>query len=205
MLDRLAFSMSGGIIVLTSFIKQRLENIGVPSGKILVAADAVDVDAFSHADQVPNATADFVVGHIGTLKTMGMEKGVADGLRALAELPNNFKLLIVGGEEADVEFYKKMADELGVSPRADFLGNVPHADIPQYAARCNALVAPFPENEHYSYFMSPLKIFEYMASQQPIVSTMLPSIQEVLTNGVNALLVPPSEPTAFGSSHHQAA
>jgi len=51
---------------------------------------------------------------------------------------------------------------------------------------------PFPFNEHYAYFMSPLKMFEYMASQRPIVATNLPSTREVL-NENNAVLVEPDD------------
>jgi len=39
--------------------------------------------------------------------------------------------------------------------------------------------------------MSPLKMFEYMASKNPIVATNLPSVKEVLTNGETALLAKP--------------
>jgi len=43
---------------------------------------------------------------------------------------------------------------------------------------------------HYRFFMSPLKMFEYMASRRPIVATDLPSIREVLSES-SAVLVPP--------------
>ena len=39
--------------------------------------------------------------------------------------------------------------------------------------------------------MSPLKMFEYMSSNRPIISSNLPVIKEVLINKENALLVEP--------------
>jgi glycosyltransferase involved in cell wall biosynthesis len=143
---------------------------------------------------------DFVYGYIGSLKTMGMEKGVADGLKALTLLPSSYKFLVVGGEIKDIEYYKKMSDEFGVSDRVIFVGQVPYSDISKYAARCNCFVAPFPENEHYSFYMSPLKIFEYMASKRPIITTDLPSLREILTNEENAILVPPGSPEALAGA-----
>jgi glycosyltransferase involved in cell wall biosynthesis len=39
-----------------------------------------------------------------------------------------------------------------------------------------------------------LKLFESMAAGRPIIASALPSIREVLSHEVNALLVPPGEP-----------
>jgi glycosyltransferase involved in cell wall biosynthesis len=41
-------------------------------------------------------------------------------------------------------------------------------------------------------WMSPMKMFEYMATGVPIISSDLPVLQEVLENEKNALLVSPS-------------
>jgi glycosyltransferase involved in cell wall biosynthesis len=65
---------------------------------------------------------------------------------------------------------------------------------------CDVFVAPYPENEHYSFFMSPLKIFEYMASRKPIITTSLPSVKEVLEDGKNAMLIEPNNPKQLAES-----
>jgi len=41
--------------------------------------------------------------------------------------------------------------------------------------------------------MSPLKMFEYMAAQRPIIASDLPSIREIL-NENNAVLIKPDSP-----------
>jgi glycosyltransferase involved in cell wall biosynthesis len=48
-----------------------------------------------------------------------------------------------------------------------------------------------------SRWMSPLKIFEYMAARKPIVASDLPVLREVLTDGHEALLVPAGDPGAW--------
>ena len=45
-------------------------------------------------------------------------------------------------------------------------------------------------------FTSPLKMFEYMASNVPIISSDIPVLREVL-NERNALLIPPSDSDAL--------
>src|SRR5262249_37644475 len=54
---------------------------------------------------------------------------------------------------------------------------------------CDVTTIPFPYTEHYAYFASPLKLFEYMAAGVPIIATALPSLQDILRHGDNAWLV----------------
>jgi glycosyltransferase involved in cell wall biosynthesis len=67
-------------------------------------------------------------------------------------------------------------------------------------AECHALVAPYLENVSVhggggdvARWMSPLKLFEYMAMARPIVSADLPVLREVLREGENALLAAPGD------------
>ncbi|MFH0804158.1 MAG: glycosyltransferase family 4 protein [Candidatus Zambryskibacteria bacterium] len=188
-------------VVLNSSLKNILVDMGISDKKILISPSGVDLNHFGNFTddfKIKGISEnDFVYGYIGMLKTMGMEKGVASGLQALKELPSEYKFLVVGGEKPDVEYYRNLSNKLGVSDRAIFVGRVPYSDVSKYASKCNAFVAPFPENEHYSLFMSPLKIFEYMASKKPIIATDLPSLREVLTDGRNSLLVPPGDARAL--------
>ncbi len=46
-------------------------------------------------------------------------------------------------------------------------------------------------------WMSPLKLFEYMAASRAIVASDLPAIREVLQDGVTALLVSPDDLAAW--------
>lgn len=201
---KLIFSSPKKIIALTSFIKKRLMDDGVSKERILVSPSGVDLDKFNnlldHFEIKGLSKNDFVFGYIGTLRTMGMEKGVADSLKALKYLPPNYKFLVVGGEKSDIDYYKIMSSELSVSDRVIFIGQVLNSDISKYAAKCDCFVSPFPENKHYSFYMSPLKIFEYMASKKPIIATDLPSIRESLTNNVNALMIPPDNPQALANA-----
>jgi glycosyltransferase involved in cell wall biosynthesis len=47
--------------------------------------------------------------------------------------------------------------------------------------------------------ISPMKMFEYMAAERPIVSTDFPTLREVLHDGENAVLVAPDSPAALAA------
>jgi len=72
--------------------------------------------------------------------------------------------------------------------------------VPRALAAFDVAAMPFPWTEHFAYYASPVKLFEYMASGRPIVATGLPSTQEILIDGETALLVPPSDVDALAAA-----
>lgn len=206
-MHKFVYSKARGIVVLTSFLKKILVDSGVPEEKVLVSHDGVSLNDFKNVINQSEARkklnlsqSDFIYGYLGTLKTMGMEKGVKTGIDALEHLPANYKFYVIGGDPVDVDFYKNYTSTVNKTDRVIFTGRIPTRDRELYNSACDALVAPFPVNDHYSYYMSPLKIFEYMASKRPIVVTDLPSLKEVLRDKDTALFVPPEDPRSLAKA-----
>lgn len=180
------------IITLTNATKQQLIQMGVEPAKIIVEPDAVDLEQYLHLPTKAEAqttlnqqTNRIIVGYVGRLTTMGMDKGVADLLKALKQLQSTkqYMGLIVGGPEQDVQEYKTLANTLGLTEQdVVFTGAIPHEDVPTALAACDILAMPWPDKPHYRHHMSPLKMFEYMATKRPILTGDLPTIREVLTD-----------------------
>lgn len=78
-----------------------------------------------------------------------------------------------------------------------FTGQLDPNCMPAYQIACDVLVVPYNKRLKTAGCASPLKIFEYMGAQRPIVATNLPCNAEVLVNEVNALLVPPDDHVAL--------
>ncbi|MFN3422178.1 MAG: glycosyltransferase family 4 protein, partial [Armatimonadota bacterium] len=143
-----------------------------------------------------------IIGYIGRFRTMEMEKGIPELIEAVRYLPlingSDPLLLCVGGPMDVVPNYLDLAHRIGLPEhRLKFIDRVPHAEVPHWIRAFDIAVAPFPQTEHYAFFMSPLKLFEYMAAGVPILATDLPSIREVLHHGENAWFVPPNDPKAL--------
>ncbi len=186
-----------GVVALTRRLKTVLVEKGLNEEKIIVAPDAVDLEAFDLRVTQSEARAELslpadkiLIGYAGMLRTMGMEKGVESALRSLVSLSEEKMLLVVGGHKSEVEFYAGMAKDLGVSARVIFVGRVAPNKVPLYLKACDVLVAPFPDTEHYRHYMSPLKLFEYMASGVPIVVSDLPSIREIVDDSMVKFMDP---------------
>lgn len=179
------------VACLTSSMRQTLIGWGVDEKKVMVEGDAVDVRRFEKMPSIEEARKGLnipegrlVVGYVGRLKTLGMEKGVGILLDAIAKLSasRKFFALIVGGPKSDRDFYEAKARSLGLTASdVLFTGEVPAGEVPKMLAACDVLAMPFPDLPHYRHHMSPLKMFEYMAAKRPIVTTDLPTIREVLS------------------------
>ncbi len=193
------------LVVLTPFIKQNLVDLGIPKEKIIVSPDGVDLELFDISVSKEEAREKTslpqnkkLIGYVGMLRTLGMEKGIDTAILAMKRLDENTSLILVGGSLDDINYYKKMAMDKGLENRVIFTGRVSHQEIPIYLKAFDILIAPFPENQHYSYYMSPMKIFEYMASKRPIITTSLPSLVDILGSG-KALLIAPGSSEGLSS------
>ncbi|PJF33205.1 MAG: hypothetical protein CUN49_19155, partial [Candidatus Thermofonsia Clade 1 bacterium] len=59
---------------------------------------------------------------------------------------------------------------------------------------------PLPFTEHFAYYASPLKLFEYMCVGKAILASELPAIAEVVQHEETALLCPPEDRDAFSAA-----
>lgn len=104
---------------------------------------------------------------------------------------------IIGGHDSDLELWKARCSG---AENISFHGYLSPADVEKIRAGFDCLLAPFqskvmvgPDTDA-ARWMSPLKIFEYMAAEVPIIASNLPVIREVLRDGENALLCSPDAP-----------
>ncbi len=128
-------------------------------------------------------------------------KGVDVFVRALALTPD-VRGLIVGGHpgEADLARVQALIAELGIEDRVRITGLVPPPDVAAQLAQATMCVLPNPSTAISERYTSPLKLFEYLVLERPIVASDLPAIREVLTHEETALLVPPGDPQALAAS-----
>lgn len=203
-LYRRLFKKVKGVITTNRWKKEQLIKIfGLPENKILAWPNGVELEKFNidiskeEARKKLNLPADkILIGYVGMLKTMNMEKGIDTAIEAMKLLPADAELVLVGGRQEDIEYYKNFTKDQGLKKRVIFAGWVKHELIPIYLKAFDVLIAPYPKTDHYNYYMCPMKVIEYMASGRPIVATNLVSIREIL-DGSDSVLVEPDKPEAL--------
>ena len=83
-----------------------------------------------------------------------------------------------------------MAQELGIQDHVQFLGNVPHAQLPDYYRNADLFV--FPSVSRAEAFG--LVVLEAMASGLPVIVSNLPGVRTLVEEGVNGFKVPVNDP-----------
>ncbi len=205
----LTFFISKYVFVTEHLAKRYAKRYNIFSSdqnKIVIAHDGVNLDIFDLNISPTEARTKLdlpierkVIGYTGRFKTMEMEKGISDILKSLRNLPTEVLFLAVGGKKKHRDEYLKQAQQLGVEGKVNLIEHFSQDIVALYQKACDILLMPFPYTEHYAYYMSPLKMFEYMASQRPIIASDLPSVREIL-NESNAILIPPDNPTALAEA-----
>ncbi len=190
-------------IVISGALKEYLmTTFQLPTQAVVIAHDG--------ADPVPESVApvslagSFKVGYVGSLLR---GKGMELIMPLAAELPE-VTFHIVGGSKTDIEGWRARTTLSNVV----FHGYVPHAEAYRYMLACDALIAPYQRgvfvkdksnSNNIAMWMSPLKIFEYMASGKPILTSDLPVLREVLIHRSTALLCNPDDLPQWVAAIHE--
>ena len=139
----------------------------------------------------------FTVGYTGHFYP---GRGVELILEVASKIPD-VTFLLVGGDPPAVMRVQKEVNKRGLK-NVFLTGFVPNADLPRYQAACEILLMPYQRNVEASsggdiaQFLSPMKLFEYMACGRVILSSQLPVLREIL-NEKNAILIPPEDVHAW--------
>jgi glycosyltransferase involved in cell wall biosynthesis len=197
----------GSVIAVTRPLADDLIARGADPQTIIVAHDAVRAARFGLLPPRAAARAAlgwpqeaFIVGYMGRLNTLNMEKGVGALVDALASV-EGAALAIIGGPDEAAQAYRQQWLGLGLPPeRFLYLGSVPPAEVPACLRAFDVAAMPFPPQPHYARYASPLKLFEYMAAGLAIVASDLPSYADVLRHEGNALLIPPADVPALAAA-----
>lgn len=175
------------VIAVSEGVKREIRQwYGVPADRITVIPNGVDLARFRPADRAAiraelrrarGFTDDDVV-----LLWVGKEfrrKGLGPAIDALAQLPANARLLVVGGD--DRAPYDARARALGVRDRITFVG---HSDsVHRWFQAADVFVLP----TRYEAFA--LVTLEAAAAGLPLVTTKVNGTEELVVDGVNGRFV----------------
>lgn len=196
-----------GIVAISGPLADDLvHECGIDRTEILVASDGVRItddrerEDGGSSDDAPHADRRPRVGYTGSLYP---GKG-ADTVVALAERCPWADFHLAGGPE-------RRADELRRTaatriPNLTVHGLLAQPETLALQHSCDVLIAPFADvvrsdsGVDIARWTSPLKIFEYLASGRPSIIGDLPSLQGIVTGGLDVLLVPPGDVAAFASA-----
>jgi glycosyltransferase involved in cell wall biosynthesis len=128
--------------------------------------------------------------YTGTFEAYQGVDMLIDATAIVARRRPDARVLVVGGEPAQVEAAKAKAQAAGAAAIMVFAGQQPAKDIPGFVQAADLLVSPRIRGTN-----TPLKIYSYLRSGKPIVATNLLTHTQVLTPEIAKLVEP--TPQAF--------
>jgi glycosyltransferase involved in cell wall biosynthesis len=134
-----------------------------------------------------------LVLYTGTFEAYQGVELLIDAAAKLFETHRQARVLVVGGEPAQVEAARSRAAAAGAAGAMIFTGQQPARDIPGFVAAADLLVSPRIRGTN-----TPLKIYSYLRSGRPIVATNLLTHTQVLTPDIARLVDP--QPAALAAA-----
>jgi len=164
----------------------------IPEAVLEIVPNGVDVGGFAHAEPM----GDLMPGRrILWVNRLDAQKGFPVALAAFAKVLSKVPdaILIVVGEGNDREALALLT--ASARARVEMRGAAPNEAIPSYLAASEVFVSPAIGQESFG-----IVLVEAMAAGVPVVATDIPGYREVVSDGVEGLLVPPRDPEALAAA-----
>lgn len=175
--------------------------------RAITAHDGIRAGRFAHLPESREARRRigwdedaFIVGFVGRLSMIGMDKGLGGLIDAIARVDGACLALVGGPADMAAELRRRWLAHGLDEGRFLYAGQVAAADVPLYLAAFDVAVMPHPATPQFARYTSPLKLFEYMAAGKAIAASDLPGWSDVVAHDEHALLIPPDDPTAWTSA-----
>lgn len=161
---------------------------GIPSARVTVIPNAVDIEAFTPGGQADPAlqaqlglTGCTVLGFLGSFYAYEGLDLLLDALPAIVQQRPDVRVLLVGGGPQEAAL-KAQAARLGLQDHVLFIGRVPHAEVTRYYDLVDLLVYPR-HAMRLTELVTPLKPLEAMAQSRVMLASDVGGHRELIRDG----------------------
>jgi glycosyltransferase involved in cell wall biosynthesis len=178
-LEEAVMKRSSLVFALTPSIRTYLETIGVKN--VLVVPNAVDSSAYRCLGDRGYI---LYAGRLGAPKTV---ETLIEAFAQLTKVKKDISLKIVGSGP-QLENLKILSSRLGITQSVEFTGWVSRRELASLMGYCTIFVLPSLSEA------LPVTLLEAMACSKPVVASAIPGPLDVVTDGLNGLLVQSANP-----------
>lgn len=131
--------------------------------------------------------------YVGNLESYQGIDLLLDSFAIALKQSDQARLVIVGGELADIQKYRCICESLGIAEKVHWLGPKPVDDLPLYLSQADILVSPRIKGVN-----TPMKLYSYLGSGKATLVTDLPTHTQLVDYRVAMLAAP--NPEAFAKA-----
>lgn len=192
-METYAFKRADAVITICEGLRNDIVARGIPSDKVTVIPNAVDIEKFSVGgtpDEALKAQLGLdgmrVLGFIGSFYTYeGLDLLLTALPRILDQAPDVRVLLVGGGPQEKA--LKQQARQLGIADKVVFAGRVPHSEVHRYYDLAAVLAYPR-HSMRLTELVTPLKPLEAMAQGRLFVASDVGGHRELIRDGETGVL-----------------
>lgn len=199
-----AFSQASVLLAVSPGVARYLHRWPGTRGHVHIVPNGVDPAPFAVCadlrqarrvtDKTTTGETPVVIGFLGQLQSLPELLMLVDAFaRVHRQLPHA-RLLVVGDGPARTDMASALTAR-GLLQYSRFTGKVDASEIPALLAQMDIATAPYPAQPEF--YLSPLKICEYLAAELPVVTTQVGHLDTLVRQDVDGLLVTPDNAGAF--------
>lgn len=201
-METYAFKHADAVTTICEGLRSDIVARGIPSGKVTVIPNAVDIEKFS-VGGVPDEALKIqlgltdarVLGFIGSFYAYeGLDLLLNALPRILAQAPDVRVLLVGGGPQE--EALKQQAHRLGIANKIVFSGRVAHDQVNCYYDQIDVLVYPR-HSMRLTELVTPLKPLEAMAQGHLFAASDVGGHKELIRDGETGVLFKAGDPQSL--------
>ena len=192
MLELAICHRADAVFVITEALRREMAGRGVPEQKMMVLPNGVHVEQFSPRERDRElevglrVAGKLVIGYAGGLVDYEGLDLLLDAVADLKASRSDFHAVIVGDGHYE-RVLRAYADRLRLDDVVTFTGRVSHDEIGRYLSLFD--IVPFPRLPlPVCELISPIKPFESMAMQKPVVVSSVAALTEIVRDGVTGLV-----------------
>lgn len=199
------FQEASVITACSDGLRRKAINIGASPDKIHLIAWGADPVRFNPAVTALDRSKFGLTGEDVLLIALGRivpKKGFDVLVRSLPSLLSLCPQaqMLIGGDGAQRDELRRLAESLGISDRVHFPGRIPWDQVPGFLNMGDIFVLPSVHDAAGNVDGLPTVLLEAMGCGKPIVATTVGGVPLVIEDQVNGLLCPPGDPGALSQT-----
>ncbi len=187
-------SRANAVVAASRFLCGYVRDVGVKKENLFYAPTFADHLLFrpNVRPPVPGSPTLFYAGNLWSGNGLDMEIIIESFVKVKKEIPGARLVIVGGGDLLEKDgvpgLLPQSAERFGVKGSVEFVGDIPHALMPQQMEKADLCLALFPVNV-ITLAKSPIKVYEYMCAGKPVVARAVGEISHSIKDGENGFLV----------------